>query len=750
MNATPILPITRRLALKVSAIIIVIETLVLGGLGMWYVSRYAARIDEQLETQARLPGSLMQQGLLRFGAVRDPQALGRLIGQDIADAVIIREDGSVFETADQALLGRPAAQAVNGFEFRLDLAGKDDRTERSHGQPPRLAQLTALSNDGRLIGWLYLRLATGPAEAAKRELAWRYGLTTAASIALTALIQILLLQWLFNRRIHRTVAVLEQAREGELAARLPGPFAADELGQLQLGVNALLAAVETRTAERLAAAAALAASEAEYRLLVENQSDMVVKVDLEGRFIYVSPSYCRTFGLDQAALLGQSFMPVVYEDDRAATAVAMETLYRPPYTAYMEQRTQTPQGWRWFSWQDTLIRDDAGRPQAIIGVGRDISVQKELHTQLQQAQKMDAIGQLAGGVAHDFNNLLTGILGGCQLLERNLPEGAAERSYVAMIQASATSAADLTGRLLSFARKAPLQRKVVDAEAVARAAVGLMRYSIDRRIAIDLQGGGALPVLADATALQHAIINLVLNARDVLPGGGRIAVVLSRLEPDHGESDLPAEALVEIRVEDDGPGIPPKILPRIFEPFFTTKALGKGTGLGLAAVYATMREHAGAVRVESRPGRTAFRLLLPLSSLQPERRTSGSSPLPSGRGVILVVEDEPVVRQLAGEVLGRMGYEVLLAEDGQRALDLVEGRIASISCVLLDLVMPVLNGPDCFLRLRALDPALPVVLCSGYDRDTAADNLLAAGANGLVLKPYDFATLASAIKAAAR
>ena len=733
--------IERRLAFKVSAIIILIEVLVLGGLGFWYVTRYDSRIDSQLITQVRLPGNLMQQGALRFAAVRDPQALGRLIGQDIEQAVIIQVDGRIFEAVDQALIGRPAGEAMPGFEFALD--STTDKLATGIDDHPHIASLTALSTDGRLIGWLYLRVGTQAAETAKRDLAWRYALTTAASIALTSLVQILLLHHLLNRRIRRTVAVLDQARAGAMTARIAGPFSGDEIGRVQEGVNTLLAEIERRTA-------ALAASEANYRILIENQSDMVVKVDLEGRFLYVSPSYCRTFGLEASKLLGWSFMPAVHEDDRAATAKAMEALYQPPFTAYMEQRAQTPQGWRWFAWQDTLLRDADGRPLAIIGVGRDITRQMELQAQLRQAQKMDAIGQLAGGVAHDFNNLLTGMFSGCELLERNMPPDSPDRRYVALIRTSAGSAADLTRRLLAFARKAPLRRGDADANEVVRAALELVSHSVDRRLVIEHLGCGPLPVCADASAVQHAVINLVLNARDAMPDGGHIRIVLRQVPPGHGEADLPDVALAEIRVEDNGPGIPPENLPRIFEPFFTTKDLGKGTGLGLAAVYATMREHGGVVRVESCPGRTAFRLLLPLSEAQAEQRPIISPPPPSGSGTILVVEDEPVLRVLAGEVLQKFGYSVILAEDGQRALDLARGRTAEIGCVLLDLVMPVLSGPDCFRQLRELDASLPIVLCSGYDRDSAADGMLAAGANGFVRKPYEFAELATAIAAAVR
>ena len=408
--------------------------------------------------------------------------------------------------------------------------------------------------------------------------------------------QILLISRLLGHRIRRTVEVLDQAARGDLAARLPEPDSRDEIARLQEGVNAMIAQTERRTRERQQAAADLATSEEKYRILVEHQSDMVVKVDLDGRFLYVSPSYCRTFGKSAEELLGNQFMPFVHEDDRAATAMAMATLYQPPHTAQIEQRAMTAAGWRLLAWVDTLIHDESGKPVAIIGVGRDVTQQADLQNQLRQAQKMDAIGQLAGGVAHDFNNLLTGIIGGCQLLERNLPPQADARRHLRMISTSANSAAVLTGRLLSFARKMPVKRRSILVSEVVAASLDLVRRGIDRKIQLATDPGPPdLSVHADFSSLQNAIINLALNARDAMPEGGTLRLTVRTLLGSHGEPDLPAQPLVEIAVVDSGHGIPPDVLPRIFEPFFTTKETGKGTGLGLASVYATMREHDGTV-----------------------------------------------------------------------------------------------------------------------------------------------------------
>ena len=742
--------VSRRLALKISLVIVLIEIVVLGCLGWWYIVRYSQQIDDRLATQIALPGVLMQQGALRHAAVRDVAGLGRLIGQDISSAMVIKPDGIVYEAAEAAVIGQRVVDLVDRFEFDLLRSPLSSRIVR---QPDRafMASLSELTHEGMRIGWLYVRIDVSRAEAEKRALAWRYGLGTAGSILLTSLVQILLISRMLGRRIRNTVEVLAQAEQGDLKARVDGPLSLDEIGQLQSGVNAMISQTERRTHERLQAAADLEASEEKYRILVEHQSDMVVKVDLHNRLLYVSPSYCATFGKTAEELLGNSFMPLVHEDDREATAVAMATLTKPPYTARIEQRAMTPSGWRSFSWQDTLVRDASGVAVAIIGVGRDITQQAELQNQLRQSQKMDAIGQLAGGVAHDFNNLLTGIIGGCQLLERDLPDHPDTKRHLDMIQTSAVSAAELTGRLLSFARKTSVRRRTVVVSDVVHASIDLIRRSIDRRIKVAVDPGPVdLSVDADLSTLQNAIINLALNARDAMPDGGTLRVMVQELPADHGEPGMPPEPLVEISIVDSGKGIPPDVLPRIFEPFFTTKEAGKGTGLGLASVYSTMREHQGVVRVDSQPGCTEFRLLLPRVIAAPSPSSpSGAAPA-LGVGTILVVDDEPVLRELAVEMLGGLGYSVLTACDGEDGVAVVRKEGGRIRCVVVDLVMPRMSGADCFRCIRKIDPGLPVVLCSGYDRDSIADALLAEGAAAFVRKPYKLGEMAGAIATAAR
>ncbi|MFL5260806.1 MAG: MASE1 domain-containing protein, partial [Anaeromyxobacteraceae bacterium] len=416
---------------------------------------------------------------------------------------------------------------------------------------------------------------------------------------------------------------------------------------------------------------ALRRSEEKYRLLVENQTDLVVKVDAEGRFRFVSPSYCRTFGKAEAELLDNGFMPLVHEDDREATARAMEALCRPPHTAYMEQRALTVDGWRWFAWLDTAVLDARGQVMEIVGVGRDITDRREVEDRLRQSEKLEAIGRLAGGIAHDFNNQLTAILNGAEHLTAALGRDRALRAVATTIRDGALRSAALTRELLAFAHKQPSRCVVMDVHLIVEEVVALLARGIDKRIAISVRLGAA-PALAsgDPDRVHAALLNVALNARDAMPGGGALAFESRVVELDAERCaampfDLAPGPHVEVCVRDSGVGLTAEARAHLFEPFFTTKGLGKGSGLGLAAVYGTMRAHRGAVTVTgAEPQGTAVTLLFPACaadvarpSAWAERPAAPASAVPPLR--VLALEDELNVRRSLGVLLRTGGHEVI-------------------------------------------------------------------------------------------
>lgn len=487
-------------------------------------------------------------------------------------------------------------------------------------------------------------------------------------------------------------------------------------------------------------------SESRYKLLVENQTDMVVKVGLDGRFRFVSPSYCTTFGKTEEELLGEEFMPLVHAEDRESTEAALASLHRPPHSCYIEQRAMTATGWRWLAWADTAVLDERGEVVGIIGVGRDITQRKNLEDQLRQSQKLQAIGQLAGGVAHDFNNVIQAILGYLEFAISGVPSDSEVVGDLRQVEKAALRAADLTRQLLAFSRRQVLQPADVDLNAVITDTLGLLQRVIPENIDLSFHPGtGSRTVHADPGQIQQILMNLCLNSRDAMGSGGTLSIETGLLEVDPAQesAEEPAGRWVFLDVVDTGIGIDEKDLDRIFEPFFTTKDVGRGTGLGLATVYGIVEQHGGHVHVESQPGQgTRFRVLLPrIAGAAPSCGSSRRAAPRGGSETILLAEDEPMVRDVAMNILERAGYRVVSAVDGKDALAKFEENRESIDLVLLDLIMPKLNGRETSEAIHERDPGIPVVFTSGYIGDTLPEGSELAEGQEVLPKPYSRAEL---------
>ncbi len=392
------------------------------------------------------------------------------------------------------------------------------------------------------------------------------------------------------------------------------------------------------------------------------------------------------------------------------------------------------------------LLDDAGqRVVRVIGAIHDITEQHALEEQVRRMQKMEAVGTLAGGLAHDFNNLLVGILGHAELLAAHAPADSEAQESARVIRDAAGRAADLTRQLLGFARKGKLRDTAVDLREVVRDAVAILGHTVDRRTVLrqDLERCPAV-VKGDPVQLQQVVINLAVNAIQAIDGPGEVCF---RTRRDRGAAEGDDEIVLE--VVDTGCGIEPAVLERIFEPFFTTRDPGEGTGMGLATVYGIVRNHGGHIGVDSEPGTgSTFRVRLPahagppVSAEAPRPVTAGR---PTGRGRLLLVDDEEVVRDTVARMLERLGYTITLAVDGQDALERFAAGDRAFDLVILDINMPRLDGSECFEALRALDPSVRVLIATGYGLDGAVQELLDRGASGYVAKPFDMAGLAGAV-----
>jgi signal transduction histidine kinase/ActR/RegA family two-component response regulator len=383
--------------------------------------------------------------------------------------------------------------------------------------------------------------------------------------------------------------------------------------------------------------------------------------------------------------------------------------------------------------------------------------QQRLQEQLIQSQKLEAVGTLAGGVAHDFNNLLTAILGYSYLLrQQSTPGDEVDRAAHAIGQA-AERAAELTQQLLGFARKGKHKIVAVDLHALIRDVRALCSRTFPKSIHVATALEARRAVIAgDPGQIHQVLLNLAINARDALERGGKLVFATRDVAPaclPRGEHPLLRDVPhVALEVIDDGTGIAPEHLQRVFEPFFTTKEPGKGTGMGLAMVYGIVTAHGGAIEVESELGRgTSFRMFLPLAGADAGPATDArASGIVHGRGHVLVVDDELLVASAAADSLRSIGYTVSIAESGSRAIECVLAGAPRVDVVLLDLVMPRMGGRECLRALKRVDPALPVVLSSGWQPDAETQFALDPAASGFVRKPYQLAELSDAIARAVR
>jgi two-component system, cell cycle sensor histidine kinase and response regulator CckA len=370
--------------------------------------------------------------------------------------------------------------------------------------------------------------------------------------------------------------------------------------------------------------------------------------------------------------------------------------------------------------------------------------------QLRQAQKMEAVGRLAGGVAQDFNNLLTAIQGHAELLIGELPAGHAMAEDLEEIRRAAERATSLTRQLLAFSRRQVLQPRPLNLNAVVADMGKMLARLIGEHITVETELHPALPaVQADPVQIQQVVLNLVLNARDAMADGGTLCIrtqLASAMTPG-APAELGAGAWVLLSIEDEGHGIPPELLPNIFEPFFTTKEAGRGTGLGLSTVYGIVRQTGGHVTVQSTTSGATFGVWLPASETAP---ATPLAPEPRAAGHvarILLVEDESAVRQLARRILQRAGYEVLEAANARAGLQLAAAHAGSVDLLLTDMVMPELSGRELAEELATRFPRLPVLFMSGYTEDVVFRNGVHQRSMAFLEKPFSPQALLDKVRA---
>lgn len=483
--------------------------------------------------------------------------------------------------------------------------------------------------------------------------------------------------------------------------------------------------------------------------------------DLKTNRVNFSKEYKKQIGYEEDELLNdlKEFEERVHPDDvnKLFQSVQKSIDDRSQYHTAEFRLRHKDSSYRWILAHASVIQDKDSQPARMLGSHIDVTELKTLEEKLHQSQKMEAIGQLAGGVAHDFNNCLASILGYAEILKQQLdnPDLA---EFADKIISSAERSGNLTKQMLSFSRKRKLSLCAVDIHQQILETWDLVKVSIDKRVTLDLNlDAQECIVNGDKSQIQNALLNLALNARDAMPNGG-VLTITTEVENRKTESSTKLGftcckgKYIKISFRDTGHGINQSDILRLFEPFYTTKPVGKGTGMGLASVFGAVEQHKGCIDVESEVGvGSCFMIYMPLNNsvgdVQASNDVSPALNHPLVKELtILVADDEPEVREICEEVLTTHGYKVLLAENGHEAVELYQNHLTSIDLVILDMMMPVMHGKEAYIAMKELNPNIKAIISTGFDHNLLAGEAFEGGSVVVIEKPFKLASLLETVQ----
>jgi PAS domain S-box-containing protein len=500
---------------------------------------------------------------------------------------------------------------------------------------------------------------------------------------------------------------------------------------------------------------ALRESEAKYRVILESIEEGVFETDLSGQLTFFNTALCRILGYPAHDLRRMTMSDFTAPESEAAAAPVLQHIETNGGSADIRDYAvvQSDGQRRQLELSVARTTDAAGRPSGFRCVARDVTERlnsdlerKKLEAQLQMAQKMEAIGTLAGGIAHDFNNILMGIQGNASLLEMRLDQSHPGRDKVKNIEKYVESGTELSRQLLGFARRGKYNVKASDInDIIEKSSAMFARTRKEIRVRTQL-AESAWAVEVDRGQIEQALLNLYINAWQAMPEGGELYLATENLTLDESyvrPYSVKPGPFVKVTVADTGLGIAREDLPRIFEPFFTTKAMGRGTGLGLASVYGIVKSHGGHINVYSEPGQgTTFNFYLPASAREVvESVELADTALRRGRETVLLIDDEEMILEVGSGLLQELGYTVVTAGSGPEALEIYQARQPEIAMVVMDMIMPGMGGGETFDRLKAINPAVRVLLSSGYSINGQASHIMERGCDGFIQKPFNMQQL---------
>ncbi len=507
--------------------------------------------------------------------------------------------------------------------------------------------------------------------------------------------------------------------------------------------------------------AQLRKSEEKYRSIIENMENGYFEIDLEGNLAFGNRPLADILGYAPEEIRGLNYHRFMNEETAARVAGKFDAMRRTGaperFSRYTVIRKDGSR--RILETSAAVINDSAGRPAGFRGVVLDITERlaaerekKALEKRIQQVQRLESIGKLAGGVAHDFNNLMMGIQGNVSLMLLETDPRHAHYEKLKSIEATVKTGADLTGQLLGFARGGKYMSRPVNLNETVQRTLKLFGRTRKEVRIIEKYQQGLWTVIADPSQIEQVLLNILINAWQAMPDGGYIYIETGNTVLEQSllnTFDITPGRFVKVSISDTGVGMDESVQEKIFEPFFTTKEMGRGTGLGLASSYGVIKNHGGAIDFSSRPGKgTSFYVFLPAVDDAVERHTPPAAPekIAGGAETILLVDDEEMILKANAPLLRKLGYTVLTATGGEEAVDLYRRMATRIDLVVLDMIMPGMGGREVFERLKAHNPEARVLLCSGYSLSGQAETIMARGCAGFIQKPFDVEALSRELR----